>query len=150
MKAVNTYTCRSKNTPTIWVLRYNLEGQIQSFEVLGDSITNEQINWLFEKVNFPYNEKKVVQWIKDLKKHFEIVKQEFELTFENFYNLYNHKVGRKETETAWKKLSKKDRINAIMKLRHYDNYLKRNQGVAKLYPATYLNKARWESDYQSM
>ncbi len=147
---LTSYTCRSRNTNVIWIFRFNLEGQIKSFEIHGDALTSKQVNWLFSENNFPVSEDVVLSWKYVLKKNFEIFKEEFDITFLNFYALYDYKVGKQEAEKAWNKLSKKDKISAIIGVKHYNNYLKRNNGIAKTYPSTYLNKRRWESDYRSL
>lgn len=145
-----SYTCKSRNTNLIWIFKYDLEGELRSFEILGNGLTPEQVVWIFNPDRFPYKETMISLWQKHLKKNFEIFKEEFELTFENFYNLFGNKVGKMESKRAWEKLSKKDKINAIIGIKHYDNYLKRNPKYSKTYPATYLNKRRWESDYKNL
>lgn len=68
--------------------------------------------------------------------------------FEDFWNLYNKKVGRKKAESRWKRLSNKDRA-AIME--HLPNYIRNTPDVTyRKNPETYLNAESWNDELPNM
>lgn len=68
---------------------------------------------------------------------------EQKVSFEEFYEEYANKVGRKPAELKWKRLKKEDRIKAMMYIDKYKNHLKLRPGQQQMYPATYLNSEPW-------
>jgi hypothetical protein len=76
----------------------------------------------------------------------QLKKIEEDLSFESFWERYNHKVGnKKRAERLWNQLSKKEKAKAMAFLKRYESYLNQNPGIAKLYPETYLNQQRWNN-----
>lgn len=146
--AVILYTVKGKNFPVIWEFSYDTEGFLVEFKILEGQLNEKQINWLFHKNRFPYTEQGINSWsgIKNI----EVIKGKPDLSFDKFYNTYNHKVKKVVAQRTWKRLSKVDRINAIAGIRPYDNHLKRNTNKPKAYPATYLNQRYWEDNYSSI
>lgn len=68
--------------------------------------------------------------------------------FDDFWNLYNKKVGRKKSEAKWKRLSNKDRT-AIME--HLPNYIRNTPDVQyRKNPETYLNNESWNDELPNM
>lgn len=68
--------------------------------------------------------------------------------FEDFWNLYGKKVGRKKAEAKWKRLSNKDRA-AIME--HLPNYIRNTPDVQyRKNPETYLNSESWNDELPNM
>ena len=72
--------------------------------------------------------------------------QKDNLDFDSFYKLYPRKRSRLTAEKAWKKLSVKDRKEAIEKLPVYIADCAECKREVK-YPATYLNQRTWEDDF---
>lgn len=72
--------------------------------------------------------------------------QKENLDFDSFYELYPRKRSRQVAEKAWKKLSVKDRKEAIEKLPVYIADCAECKREVK-YPATYLNQRTWEDDF---
>jgi len=72
--------------------------------------------------------------------------QKENLDFDSFYELYPRKRSRLTAEKAWKKLSVKDRKEAIEKLPVYIADCAECKREVK-YPATYLNQRTWEDDF---
>ena len=66
--------------------------------------------------------------------------------FEEFYKIYPLKKSKATAIKAWKKLSPKDRKEAIDKLPQYIADCAINHRNAK-YPATYLNQRTWEDEF---
>lgn len=69
-----------------------------------------------------------------------------DIEFDEFYKLYPLKKGKLCAERAWKKLSEKDKKEAIEKLPAYIADCVTNKRSFK-YPATYLNQRTWEDDF---
>lgn len=141
-----SYTVKPKGKPHVWLFKYDLEGRLKLFEILGGVFTEDVVKFLFTPTNFPFYQKRMEEWIIHYKKSFEILKGEIDLSFESFWNTYNYKHGKKmQTQKIWAKLSKKDKINAIIGISKYENHLREYNGQAKAYPSTYLNQRYWEN-----
>lgn len=147
---LTTYTVKSQNDTHIWEFQYDLNGHLRSFKILEGELSAKQMKWLFAQANFPANQSimKTV-WMKNLKANFEIIVGEPDLSFDAFWNAYNHKVKKVVSERAWNRLSKKDRMDALKAIKSYEGYLHR-KGIAKAHPATYLNQRYWEDSFASV
>ncbi|PKP26614.1 MAG: hypothetical protein CVU03_03500 [Bacteroidetes bacterium HGW-Bacteroidetes-2] len=144
------YTIKAKNSDALLEFKYDLNGNLTQFKILEGVLSAQQMRWLFSNGNFPAIEPFMhSHWIAKLKPHFEITIGEPDLSFESFWNAYNHKVKKVMAENAWKRLSTRDKMNALAGIKSYDNYLKR-KGVAKAHPSTYLNQRYWEDNYGSI
>ncbi len=65
-----------------------------------------------------------------------------DITFQMFYDKFDHKVGKHQAEKTWNKMSKADRVEAYDYIPAYNSWLKMKQH-SRLYPSTYLNEKRW-------
>lgn len=145
-----TYTVKSQNDTHIWEFQYDLNGHLRAFKILEGELSAKQMKWLFAQANFPANESimKTI-WMKNLKENFEIIVGAPDLSFDAFWNAYNHKIKKVVSEKAWNRLSKKDRMEAIKGVKPYDNFLKR-KGIAKAHASTYINQRYWEDNHASI
>ena len=76
----------------------------------------------------------------------KVSKVEEDLSFDNFWKVYNYKVGnKKRAERLWQRLTDDQKAKAITHLKSYESFLIMNPGLAKLYPETYLNQERWNN-----
>lgn len=144
-----TYTVKSRKDGFIWQFKYHLNGNLYSFTVLEGSLNGKQMKWLFGAANFPTLESimKTI-WMPQLRKNFEITVGEPDLSFEAFWNAYANKVGKKKmAENTWKKLSKANKIKALMGIKKYDNNLRLHPGVQKAHASTYLNQEYFNNEY---
>lgn len=66
-----------------------------------------------------------------------------DVTFDEFWARYPHKVGKKEAKAKWNKMKEPDQQEAYNYIKTYTKQADRER-VAYLYPATYLNQCRWE------
>ncbi|WP_166964666.1 hypothetical protein [Yeosuana marina] len=142
-----TYTVTGSNTAIVWQFKYRLNGLLAEFKLIEGELDQKQINWLFLKGEFPYLEKQIKGW--KCIKNFKIEIGAPDLSFETFWELYNHKLKKIDTERLWKKLSEKDKIDAIVYIKTYNNYLAR-KGVDKANPYRYLGKRYWEDNHGSI
>ena len=95
----------------------------------------------------PPNEAVIVGWRNYHGTKLTVTEVQPDLSFETFYKAYNYKVGKKEAESAWKRLSDAKKIKAITQIAKYNHWLG-EKGIAKAYASTYLNKERFEDDFK--
>lgn len=65
------------------------------------------------------------------------------VNFEDFWELYNYKVGKKEAKDKWNKLKPNEQRRAYDFIGKYNNEVK-TTGLGKKYPKTYLHNRVWE------
>jgi len=147
---LTTYTVKSKKDAYIWEFNYCLNGNLKAFKVLEGILTAKQMKWLFSSGNFPTIESVMTTvWIPNLKQNFEISVGEIDLSFDNFWNSYGNKVGRrKETRNAWDRLPKADKIKTLLSIPRYQNYLRYFPKQQKAYPSTYLSQEYYLNDWK--
>lgn len=66
--------------------------------------------------------------------------------FDLFWETYDYKKGKVKAESAWKKMTKVQKEEAIKAIPLYKEDCKRNDRQMK-HPATYLNQRTWEDDF---
>jgi len=142
-----TYTVTGTNTNIVWQFKYRLNGLLYQFKLIEGQLDEKQTNWLFIKGKFPYTEKQIQGW--KAIKNFKIEVGKPDLSFDAFWESYNHKIKKSMSETAWKRLSQKDQMSAIAYIPTYDKYLHRKH-VAKAAPSSYLNQKYWEDNHGSI
>lgn len=150
MEQCTTYTVSHKKAAVLWQFKYDLNGNLIAFLVQDKPLSKNQISFLFAEQKLPYHEKIMKEvWMTAKKSEFEITVGEPDLSFESFYNAYDRKIKKTKAETAWKRLSKKDKIEAFRGISKYNGYLHRTK-VAKQNPEAYINQRRWEDDFNSI
>ena len=147
MHAITTYTVTGTNTNIVWVFKYHLNGLLAEFKLLEGELDAKQVKWLFILGKFPYKEDQIKGW--KAIKNFKIEIGEPDLSFEMFYNAYNHKIKKVDTEKFWKTMSIKDKKSAVQYIPTYNKYLQRKH-VEKANPHRYLNKRYWEDNHASI
>lgn len=148
MEQLTTYTVKSKEKGLLFLFKYDLNGHLKAFEILEGELTSKQQYWLF--THFPTNEglmKTVWQKDKDYTAKFEIIKAAPVLDFENFWNIYNNKVSKSDSEKQYNKLKDADKIKCFLSIKGYDKYLAKT-GVAKAHLSTFINKRYFEDEWQ--
>ncbi|CAA0152234.1 hypothetical protein [Tenacibaculum maritimum] len=142
------YTVKGKKSSIIWEFEYDLNGVLRAFKLVEGELTEVQRKWLFFHTRFPYTENAIKSWDKSYK-NFELIVGQPDLSFDAFWALYNRKVGKLEAERAWKRLNKSDQLKAIKQIKAYDGMLRRKR-IEKVHPATYLNKRRFDDEFNSI
>lgn len=77
-----------------------------------------------------------------------VVEENFEVTFDMFWNKYDVKINRKRCEAIWARLSKADQVNAWAGISAYDKFLQRTDWRKKCDPETYFSKRYWENEWK--
>lgn len=65
------------------------------------------------------------------------------VSFEEFWEAYNYKVGKKEAKDKWNKLKSNEQRRAYDFIGKYNNEVKTTE-LGKKYPKTYLHTKIWE------
>lgn len=149
METYNTYRAKGKEIGLVFLFRYDLNGNLKSFEVVEGTLNAEQMKWLFSGSNFPASESIMRSvWMKDIKylKVFEIHKSAADVSFESLWNQYDMKVKRIASEKAFNKLSEADKIKCFITLQGYDQYVTRKR-IAKAHLCTFINQKYFEDDW---
>jgi hypothetical protein len=151
MEQLTTYTVKAKHRPDVWIFKYHLNGVLSSFEVLDGIMEEKQINWLFHKGNFPYMETQAKKFntIRNTAKElvFDVCVGLPVLTFQAFWDAYDHKRKITRSKQLWAKLKDADKLKAIEGISRYNNYLRLHNGIAKCNPDTYLYQRQWEDEF---
>lgn len=75
-----------------------------------------------------------------------------EFPFSEFYSIFPNHTDRKDAEEKWKKMTNEKRKLAFEGAKRYAAYIeyrkKYEKNVKVLMPTTYLNKERWEDEYE--
>lgn len=139
------YYMRGKNSPTEHIFKYDLNGNLISFQNTGIALNEAQKKWLFTSGNFPYDEAKITEIMRSptLKKHFDIEKIPAQITFDDFWSAYG-KIGTKSlAKKKFDKLKDGEVIKAFLGIKK-EQQKKKLDGTAMPYAETYLNQKRWE------
>ncbi len=142
------YTLKAKRTKVVLEFEYDLNGVLKSFTIREGILEDKQIMWLFNYKVFPYLEGVIKLWETQHKKEFEFIVGKPDLSFDTFWELYNYKLGKQNSIKQWDKLSERDKIEAIRKIKAYNSFLVR-KGHDRLYPERYLKYRAFENQYGS-
>ena len=172
MEQLTTYRAKGKSIGLVFLFKYNLNGNLKLFEIEEGELDEKQINWLYRgylpkdikdelpfttlkelnqhlMVRFPANEAMFkFLWLnnKDMLEKFEISDSPADLSFDALWNLYDHKVSRKESEANFNKLKQGEKIKCFIEVPYYLETLKKNPGIGKLHLSTYISKRRFEDE----
>lgn len=146
-----TYTVKGRNSSVLWQFKYHLNGDFFSFTILEGELSGHQMHWLFSAKNFPTTDNLMqIMWLKDkdITSKLDINKIDPDISFDAFWNAYDNKVGKKKmAENYWKKMSKADKIKALMAIKRYNNNLRLTPGIQKAHPTTFLNQEYYNNEY---
>ena len=78
-----------------------------------------------------------------------IVEANYEILFKDFWVAYDKKINKIRAENIWDKLTPTKKIKALIGVKPYDKFLKKEQwGRAKADPENYLRNEMWENEYK--
>jgi hypothetical protein len=126
------------------------KGQMHGLELHNEGdLNDDQVYYLMGEL--PYN---IVQ--EDMAKSFcqtsngklKMEAVPTDLSFDNFWNTYGNKIGKKErTAELWKHFSNADKAAALIGIKKYKKWLGQNTSVQMLYPETFLSQRRFENEF---
>lgn len=133
------------NIPTQDVGTHNKGTQDVGTQTLGD-ISIKQLEVLRKesikkdkKIDF------LEKRLKELEKQFQ-KPENIEITsFDEFWEIYDHKKSKKGSMIAWKKLTNEEKKLALEAVPQYLAYI-RKDNVTQCHASTWLNQKRWEDD----
>lgn len=137
-----TYIITSASNNGEIVLKYNLNGFLIGLEITAQ-LEEQQYRRLFITKEL-FLQQNAETMCKEPNSKIKIVPED--LSFERFWNEYDCKVGKRVmTENTWKRMNKREKVDALNGIKAYNFYLAKNQGISKAYPSTYLNQRYWEN-----
>lgn len=126
--------------------RYNTAGLLYHFELRGNWPKEHQM-FMLEKMPFTLHEL-MYDFMPARGKDAKLAEIRQDLSFETFWNAYNHKVGnRTRTAKLWDSMTDDERLNSLASLYRYERFLAFKK-QDKAYPETYLHQRRWENEYK--
>lgn len=125
------------------IYKFNAEGKFTCIDIQGQ-VDETQRKWLLQFL--PQDETVFWNLIKQSKK-LKAAEVPFDLSFDNFFNLYNYRVGKKEAQKAYERLSDEQKTKAILAIAAYDKHWTA-KGQAKAYASTYINKEYYLDEYK--
>ena len=125
-------------------LNYDAKHRLAQLKIEGD-VTDKFYEWFFKVVPI-LDEVKMKPFVHNLKNAKLVVVPE-DLSFNKFWDTYNHKAlsDKKRTEKKWFSMDETSRKKAIAHISVYDRHLFENPGLSKMYAETYLNKEQWNN-----
>lgn len=108
MEQLTTYRVTGKTTAVAFIFKYDLNGDLKVFELVGKPLNEDQKWWLFGEFRFPIDEGKIIIWAKNptFTEKFKVEKIPADLSFERLWEAYNYKMGKKDAEKSFKKLGR--------------------------------------------
>jgi hypothetical protein len=157
MEQLTTYLAEGREVGLKFLFKYNLNGFLAGFEVTGEQMNEQQVDWLAKVPDgellprFPFKEADFKgKWLDSpaMLKKFTISIQPPDLSFDALWNLYNHKRNRPDAIKAYKKLEKKpdDLIKCFMAVPFYLEFLNRPQSPPQMHLSTFINGRRYEDE----
>lgn len=134
MEQLTTYRVTGRVTEIAFIFKYDLNGNLKVFEIVGEPLNEDQKGWLFGRYRFPIDEQKIIIWSNDegFKQKFKVEKIRPDLSFESLWEMYDYKMGKKDAEKSFNKLKEADVIKLFLSLKGYERHLERTR-QAKAY-----------------
>ena len=138
------------------LLSCNSRGDMATFEY-GDNgllkelriiaiLNKEQIDFILSNCSTPLCLSVLLRDIQTKDKTASVEEMSQDLSFERFWEEYNHKVGKKaRVQKKWEAMSEPERIKALKYIKKYSYFLAERPTIEKKYPETYLNTAEWNN-----
>lgn len=78
----------------------------------------------------------------------KLQKQEADLSFSVFWNLYGYKVGKKDRcEKLWHNMNEQERSICLHKVKLYKQW-QAQKSIDMAYPETFLSQRRWDNEFK--
>ena len=131
------YQITSEAWPGYIEIEFNKDGFMIRTDTTNAELSEKQQIWFLQKMPREFSElHRVIAGT--TAKLTALVK---EITFEEIWEKYDFKVGKKEALAKWNKMPKAEQIKAFNYVQKYK--AKKLDTQAQLYLASYLNKERW-------
>lgn len=142
MPLETTYTVTGRKDGTI-TFTFDLNGDLILFKYQGDLLTDKQRKWMYPRI--PVQQDQIKNWMAI--KEFTVTKGEPDISFEAFWLTYGEKSKKIRSQKLYKALSDTEKFNAIAGIKRYNNWLRRQNGINRMLPDTYLYQKRWLDEF---
>jgi len=144
-----TYVVKSKKTKDVYIFKYDLDGFLLNWEISNGRLDENKVKYLLLGNRFPHDENKMLLFKKHLKDKFEVEFKEVEITFNLFYEIFNHKTTKKQSQTYWlKNMNEAKRILAVKTIPKYLRYLQYNTWCKQMDPLRWLRNERYLDEWK--
>lgn len=117
------------------IVAYDANGKLCEVQVM-DMPSDEAREWVFRHI--PLEESRLKEWVKIKNMKVTVLN----VTFDEFWNAYAYKEGKKDAQRAWDRLSVANRQLAYDGIQKYQARCRMDRKHL-MYPATYLRAERW-------
>lgn len=121
---------------------------LQVVNVQGTTMDEQQIGYLIRLVPVRFTDNNAFLSAFG-KASLTVVSDDYEVTFDEFWDAYGHKVNRNRCEPLWGKLTKPERVRAFVGVKIYLRYLQRVTR-AKADPEKYLKDKYWLTEWSKL
>ncbi|MEI6061726.1 MAG: hypothetical protein WCR72_13530 [Bacteroidota bacterium] len=118
-------------------IEFNANGLMTRTDLTNAELTDAQQIWFLKKMPREFSELQRVITGTQAK----LTAITTEISFEDMWEKFDYKVGKKEALAKWNKMPKAEQIKAFNYVQKYK--AKKLDTQAQLYLASYLNKERW-------
>lgn len=135
------YALTSSKFPGAVELEYDPDGYLIRY-INRAEMTTEQLRYFLSRFPITFGD---LEKVKGGSKTLRISKIEKEVSFDEFWDKYDHKAvsSKKKSRAAWDRLTRTDQALAFSYISRYFAYLP--GGVSKKYAETYLNSYIWRN-----
>lgn len=140
------YTITSKITGNVVIVEYDQGGLtgVQYNMNPGEASTKPAVAWMQQ--NLPLEEKDVLNFRPD-KFNVEVVVEN--ITFDEFWQEYDNKIGKQAAEKQWHKLTMPERGKAIRNIKRYKTFCQQMVPPRRLKdPERYLSNKTFNDDFK--
>lgn len=132
-------------------ITYNHEGLLVAFDAVDTTVKDIHIRWLM--ANTP--QRITIDYANELKAFLsrtkcELIEVPLDISFETFWNLYDHKIHKPRAEAAFNKLPQTDKLLCILSIKKYDKYLGRFTWKGKQQADTYIKSQNYKADFDKL
>lgn len=141
---IKHYVIKSTKNRARMVFRYNQNGKLIGYDLLGEYNQKQEL-FLFEQISHLYEEEKLKVYCEETKLPLQLIQGD--LTFDSFWNIYDHKVGKKpRCKKLWEDLPDSEKALAIAYIARYKDKIKAMGQGNPMYPETYLFNQTWHNE----
>lgn len=133
------------------IIGFNDKGVINLVDTTDTKFGAKSMTKLFEILPKDLG-KDLIKTLSDLSStaNFKITEIPADLTFERFWNTYDHKINKKRCIPLYNKLSDADKFLAITKIKDYKSYLSWQQWRGTLDPEKWLRDRQFETEWKKL
>jgi len=136
------YIITSKKFTGQIIIAYNVKGTLVLIDMTAAELDNVLTPQFMRSV--PLLESHIVL---SFSSDTTVVQEDFKVTFDEFWNTYNHKINKKRCIPLWDKMTLNQRVKAFYGIREYDKFLK-SKNRMKCDPENYLRNEMYENEYK--